>query len=152
HASSQLSAYLHFGQISSLEIALAVRDYAARHKLIAEEYLEELIVRRELAFNFALHSASRDSIAALPDWARKTLAKHAGDRRGLLYTCEQLERAETHDDLWNATQHEMLRRGVIHGYYRMYWGKKIIEWSKTPEDALATMLHIHDRFALDGRD
>jgi deoxyribodipyrimidine photo-lyase len=152
HATSQLSAYLHFGHMSSLEIAIAVRDCAAKHKLIAEEYLEELIVRRELTFNFALHSPYRDSIGALPNWAKTTLAKHARDRRDPLYTRDQFERAETYDDLWNATQREMLTRGVIHGYYRMYWGKKIIEWSKSPEDALASMLAIHDRYALDGRD
>lgn len=152
HATSELSPYLHFGHISSLEVALAVREYAAEHKLIAEEFLEELIVRRELAFNFARFSPQLDSLDALPAWARTTLGKHARDRREWTYTREQFERAETHDDLWNATQRELLTRGKIHGYYRMYWGKKIIEWSATHEDALATMIHLHDRYALDGRD
>ena len=151
-ATSQLSPYLHFGHLSSLEVALAVRAYATEHKLIADEYLEELIVRRELAFNFALRSPVIDSLDALPAWARTTLAKHAADRRDHSYTRDEFERAATHDALWNAAQREMLTRGVIHGYYRMYWGKKIIEWSRTPQDALATMLHIHDRYALDGRD
>jgi deoxyribodipyrimidine photo-lyase len=151
-ASSGLSPYLHFGHISSLEVALAVREYAAEHKLIADEFLEELIVRRELAFNFATFSPSLNSLDALPDWARATLAKHARDRRDPAYTREQFERAATHDALWNATQTELLTRGVIHGYYRMYWGKKIIEWSPTHEDALATMIYLHDRYALDGRD
>ncbi|MDP8991343.1 MAG: deoxyribodipyrimidine photo-lyase [Acidobacteriota bacterium] len=151
-ATSGLSPYLHFGHISSLEVALAVRDYAAEHKLIVDEFLEQLIVRRELAFNFARFSPSLDSLDALPHWARETLAKHAGDPRDPLYRREQFERAATHDVLWNATQTELRTRGVIHGYYRMYWGKKILEWSATPEEALATMIYLHDRYALDGRD
>jgi deoxyribodipyrimidine photo-lyase len=151
-ATSGLSPYLHFGQISSLEIALAVREYASEHKLMADEFLEQLIVRRELAFNFARFAPKLDSLDALPDWARATLAKHARDRREPAYTREQFERAQTHDALWNATQTELLTRGTIHGYYRMYWGKKIIEWSATHEDALATMIYLHDRYALDGRD
>jgi len=152
HATSGLSPYLHFGHISSLEVALAVREYAAEHKLIADEFLEQLIVRRELAFNFAHFSPALDSLDALPDWAQATLAKHAGDQRDPVYTREQFERAATHDALWNATQTELLTRGVIHGYYRMYWGKKILEWSATPGEALATMIYLHDRYALDGRD
>jgi len=152
HATSELSPYLHFGHISSLEVALAVRDYAAEHELIADEFLEQLIVRRELAFNFARFSPSLDSLDALPNWAQETLQKHARDRRDPVYTCEQFERSATHDALWNATQTELLTRGVIHGYYRMYWGKKILEWSATPEEALSTMIYLHDRYALDGRD
>jgi len=152
HATSDLSPYLHFGYISSLEVALAARDYARRHKLIADEFLEELIVRRELAFNFARFTDRMDTLDALPDWARKTLRKHARDRRDPVYTREEFVGANTHDPLWNATQKEMLARGKIHGYYRMYWGKKIIEWSAAHDEALATMIHIHDRYALDGRD
>ncbi|MDP9113154.1 MAG: deoxyribodipyrimidine photo-lyase, partial [Acidobacteriota bacterium] len=152
HATSELSPYLHFGHISSLEVALAAIEYAAENKLIIDEFLEQLIVRRELAFNFTRFSPSHDSLDALPDWARATLAKHFGDRRDPVYTREQFERAATHDVLWNATQTELLARGVIHGYYRMYWGKKITEWSATPEKALATMVYLHDRYALDGRD
>jgi len=151
-ATSQLSPYLHFGYISSLEVALAVRDYAREHKLIGEEFLEELIVRRELAFNFAYYGAEPGKIASLPEWAQKTLAKHAKDARNPAYTREQFERAQTHDELWNACQRELLRDGIIHGYYRMYWGKKIIEWSKTPQQALNTMIYLNDRYAMDGRD
>jgi deoxyribodipyrimidine photo-lyase len=151
-ATSRLSPYLHFGHISSLEVALAVRNYAAEHRLIADEFLEELIVRRELAFNFARFAPMLDSLQALPEWARATLAKHASDPREPVYTREQFERAATYDALWNATQMELLSSGVIHGYYRMYWGKKIMEWSATPEEALTTMIYLHDRFALDGRD
>ncbi len=152
HATSDLSPYLHFGQISSLEIALAAKAHAAEHKLIADEFLEELIVRRELAFNYARHVQNPGSLSNLPDWVRQTLLKHAADHREPVYGREQFEHARTHDDLWNACQHEMLLRGKIHGYYRMYWGKKIIEWSRTCQDALETMIHIHDRYALDGRD
>ncbi len=152
HATSGLSPYLHFGHISSLEIALAVKAHAEEHKLIAGEFLEELIVRRELAFNFARFTENPETLDALPAWARATLNKHDGDPRSPLYTPAQLERAETHDELWNSTQKEMLARGKIHGYYRMYWGKKIIEWSASHSEALQTMISIHDRFALDGRD
>lgn len=152
HATSELSPYLHFGQISALEVALAVRDYAAAHDLIADEFLEELIVRRELAFNFARFSTGVESLDNVPDWCKRTMAKHAADARPNLYTPEQLERAETHDALWNATQKELLLRGKIHGYYRMYWGKKIIEWSPTYDQALRVMIHLHDVYALDGRD
>ncbi|HEX3683770.1 MAG TPA: deoxyribodipyrimidine photo-lyase [Bryobacteraceae bacterium] len=152
HATSHMSPYLHFGQISSLEIALAVQAYAKRHKLIADEYLEELIVRRELAFNYAAHVDKPGSLENLPDWCQVNLRKHARDKRDPAYTPEQLQRAETYDELWNATQKEMLFRGKIHGYYRMYWGKKIIEWSRTYQEAVDTMIDIHGRYALDGRD
>jgi deoxyribodipyrimidine photo-lyase len=151
-ATSELSPYLHVGHISSLQVALAARDYAERHKLFADDFLEELIVRRELAFNFAWFAEDVESLASLPDWARQTLSKHARDRRDSMYTRDELERARTHDPLWNAAQTELLLFGKIHGYYRMYWGKKIIEWSHSPEESLATMLHLNDRYALDGRD
>ena len=151
-ATSDLSPYLHFGWISSLEIALAVQEAAARRKLAADEFLEELIVRRELAFNFAKYAARIDSRSELPAWARDTLDRHHGDPRDPLYTHGQFERAETHDALWNATENELLLTGKIHGYYRMYWGKKILEWSATPEQALETMIELNDRYALDGQD
>jgi deoxyribodipyrimidine photo-lyase len=144
-STSGMSPYLHFGHISSLEIALAVKEYA-------EEFLEQLIVRRELAFNFARFGPTPDSLDALPNWAVATLRKHSGDKRDPIYSRDQFERAETHDALWNATQREMLRDGKIQGYYRMYWGKKIIEWSPTHQEALDTMIYLHDKYALDGRD
>jgi deoxyribodipyrimidine photo-lyase len=152
HATSDMSPYLHFGMISSLELALAAKQHADEHQLIADEYLEELIVRRELAFNYARHVAKPECLANLPDWAKETLRKHAKDHREPVYLRAQFENAQTHDELWNACQREMLLRGKIHGYYRMYWGKKIIEWSATCQDALETMIRIHDRYALDGRD
>lgn len=150
HAVSGLSPYLHWGHISPLETALKVKAYAERRKLIADEFLEELIVRRELAFNFARTAARVDSLDELPEWARKTLARHAHDPRHATYSRDDFVHARTHDSLWNAAQQEMLRRGVIHGYCRMYWGKKLLEWSASYEEALATALAIHDRYALDG--
>ena len=152
HATSDLSPYLHFGHISSLAIALAAKKHAEEHKLFADEYLEELIARRELAFNFARFTEDLTTIDNLPEWARNTLHKHAPDQRDPAYTREQLEQAQTYDDLWNATQKELLLRGKIHGYYRMYWGKKIVEWSPTPQLAVDAMIYMHDRYALDGRD
>jgi deoxyribodipyrimidine photo-lyase len=152
HATSNLSPYLHFGQISSLEVALAAREREREEQVVVDEFLEELIVRRELAFNFARFTEQPASLENLPDWARRTLAKHAAGRREPCYTREQFEHAATHDALWNATQRELLLCGKIHGYYRMYWGKKIIEWSATCQDALDTMVVLHDRYALDGRD
>jgi deoxyribodipyrimidine photo-lyase len=93
-----------------------------------------------------------ESLDDLPDWCKRTMLKHAGDKRPVVYSAEQLTQAETHDELWNATQKELLLRGKIHGYYRMYWGKKIIEWSPTYEEALRLMIELHDVYALDGRD
>jgi deoxyribodipyrimidine photo-lyase len=110
-----------------LEIALAVKDHARRHHLMADSYLEELIVRRELSFNYARHVERPEQLENLPEWAREAMKKHAEDKRNPLYTPKQLEQAETYDELWNATQKEMMLRGKIHGYYRMYWGKKVLE-------------------------
>jgi deoxyribodipyrimidine photo-lyase len=151
-ATSGMSTYLHFGQISALELALAVKDYADAHKLIAAEYLEELIVRRELAFNYARFVEDPGDLANLPDWCQKNMREHAKDKRDPIYTAQQLENAETYDELWNATQNEMRKAGTIHGYYRMYWGKKIIEWSPTYQDAVTFMIDSHTKYALDGRD
>jgi deoxyribodipyrimidine photo-lyase len=152
HATSNLSPYLHFGHISATEVAIAARHHASEHKLIADEFLEELIVRRELAFNFVHFEPRFTSLEALPDWVRKTLRKHDRDHRSIVYSLQELESAQTYDALWNATQKELLLRGKIHGYYRMYWGKKIIEWTGSHEDALDAMIYLHDRYALDGRD
>lgn len=152
HATSDLSPYLHYGHIGALEVALAVRDHAAAHKLISAEFLEELIVRRELAHNFAHYSPKLDSLSVLPGWALTTIEAHRLDTRDPRSTPAQFDAAETYDDLWNATQKELRLRGKIHGYYRMYWGKKIIEWSASAEDALSTMLWLHDKYALDGDD
>lgn len=152
HATSGLSPYLHFGHISSLDVALKARAYAGEHDLIADEFLEELIVRRELAFNHAKFSGDPAALSTVPKWALETMRKHAGDERSPHFDRDQLERGATYDPLWNATQKELLLRGTIHGYYRMYWGKKIVEWSANYQDALDAMIYFHDRFSLDGRD
>jgi deoxyribodipyrimidine photo-lyase len=152
HATSHMSPYLHFGQMSSLEIAVAVREYAEKHKLMADAYLEELIVRRELAFNYVSHVEQPERLENLPEWCRKNMRAHMRDKRDPAYNARQLDRAETYDELWNATQKEMLLRGKIHGYYRMYWGKKIIEWSRDYQEAADIMIDMHGKYALDGRD
>jgi deoxyribodipyrimidine photo-lyase len=150
--SSFLSPYLHFGQISPVEIALKAREAKGGGKRDREAYLEELIVRRELAINFAFYNDAYDSYASLPAWARKTLKSHRDDRRQHVYTRSQLEAAETHDRYWNAAMREMIHTGFMHNYMRMYWGKKILEWSRTPEYAFRTALYLNNKYFLDGRD
>ena len=150
---SNLSPYLHFGQISPRAAALAVQAAPGVPPQAKEAFLEELIVRRELAFNFVYFEADRyDTYRCLPEWAARTLSEHRGDKRPYLYTRKQLEHAHTHDPYWNAAMQEMRLTGKTHGYMRMYWGKKIIEWSKTPEHAYRTILYLNNRYFLDGRD
>lgn len=149
--SSRLSAYLHFGFLSPLEIALAVRDANASQGS-KDAFLEELIVRRELSFNMTRHNANYDSLAALPPWVHKTMREHADDERQYVYTLEQLENGETHDELWNACQREMVATGEMHNYVRMLWGKNVIAWSPTYEIAFETLVHLNNKYCLDGRD
>ena len=150
--SSHLSPYLHFGQISPLAIALRISGERAVPAAARDAYLEELIVRRELSMNFVYYNERYDEFESLPDWAKKTLAGHAKDRREYLYRPEQWERAETHDPYWNAAQKEMVLSGRMHNYMRMYWGKKILEWSRSPAEAFRTALWLNNRYELDGRD
>lgn len=149
--SSRLSAYLHFGFLSSLEIALAVQE-ADASKPSKDAYLEELIVRRELSYNFTSHNKNYDSLKSLPDWVQKTMREHVKDERPILYTAEELERGETHDELWNAAQREMLVTGEMHNYVRMLWGKKVIEWTKSYEEAFSILEHLNNNYCLDGRN
>ncbi|MBU7015510.1 MAG: deoxyribodipyrimidine photo-lyase [Theionarchaea archaeon] len=146
---SNLSPYLHFGQISPVYIALKVSREDGPGK---DAYLEQLLVRRELSMNFVFYNSQYDQVEGLPQWARKTLKEHEKDPREYLYTPEELEAAETHDPYWNAAQNQMVKTGKMHGYMRMYWGKKILEWSPTPETAYRTALMLNDRYELDGRD
>ncbi len=146
---SDMSSYLHFGQISPLYIALEVLETDSPGK---DDYLEELIVRRELSMNFVFYSGAYDSFDGLPEWAKKTLREHEGDPREFVYTLEELENTKTYDPYWNAAQKEMVLRGKMHGYMRMYWGKKILEWSRTPRDAYEIALHLNNKYELDGRD
>ena len=146
---SNMSPYLHFGQISPLYIALKVLGTDSPGKAA---YLEELTVRRELSINFVFYNKNYDSFDGLPEWAKKTLKEHEKDPREYIYSLEELENAETHDPYWNAAHEEMKINGKMHGYMRMYWGKKILEWSKTPEDAFETALYLNNKYELDGRD
>ncbi len=146
---SNLSPYLHFGQISPLEIYLRISEVGGEN---ADSYLEELVVRRELSMNYVHFQKFYDSYAALPLWARTTLEKHLSDRRDYVYTLEELEFCKTHDSYWNAAQKEMVQTGKMHGYMRMYWGKKILEWSKTPREAFNIALYLNNKYLLDGRD
>ncbi|QYZ80188.1 deoxyribodipyrimidine photolyase [Methanofollis formosanus] len=146
---SCMSPYLHFGQIAPLEVARRVRAVGGAS---AAAYLEELVVRRELSMNFVRYNPAYASPACLPAWAAKTLAEHAGDPREYEYALVDLEAAQTHDPYWNAAQRELLVTGKMHGYMRMYWGKKVLEWSSTPEEAYHTLLTLNNRYELDGRD
>jgi deoxyribodipyrimidine photo-lyase len=148
---SHMSPYLHFGQVSPLEIVLRVMA-AEVPDAAKDAYLEQLIIRRELSMNFVHFNPAYDQYRSVPEWARKSLAKHARDKRPILYRAEQLEAAETHDPYWNAAQHQMVTTGKMHNYMRMYWGKKILEWSPLPEQAFETALELNNRYELDGRD
>jgi deoxyribodipyrimidine photo-lyase len=150
-ATSHLSRYLHFGQLGPHTIALAVRDADAPEQS-RNSLLEELIVRRELAIAFTTYNRHFPTIASCEGWARKTLADHADDQRTHAYTERQLENAETHDPLWNAAQRQMVDSGWMHGYLRMYWAKKILEWRRSPADAYAIAVRLNDKYEVDGRD
>jgi deoxyribodipyrimidine photo-lyase len=149
---SHMSPYLHFGQISPLYLALRVKAEGQGLGEAQEAYLEELIIRRELAMNFAHYNPKYDAFACLPQWARTSLKQHQKDPRQSIYTRSQLENANTHDPYWNAAMQEMKITGFMHNYMRMYWGKKILEWSRTPAHAFRTTLAINNTYFLDGRD
>jgi deoxyribodipyrimidine photo-lyase len=169
-ASSGLSPFLHFGHVSSHEIFRAVaRIESWSPEKIAEKvtgrregwwgmseageaFLDELVTWRELGFNFCRHRDDYAEYASLPGWALATLAKHAGDKREFVYSLRDFEAAATHDPLWNAAQRQLVREGKIHNYLRMLWGKKILEWSASPQDAVATMIELNNKYALDGND
>lgn len=148
---SRLSPYLHFGHIGPHTIARWVQDAEASEEA-KRAYLEQLIVRRELAINFVKFNASYDSLDCVEPWANRSLAKHASDRRQILYSQEQLENGETHDPLWNAAHKQMVLTGWMHNYMRMYWAKKILEWSPSVGVAYQRAIYFNDRYELDGRD
>ena len=149
---SHMSPYLHFGQISPLYVALEVLQATNVAQSVKEAYIEELVVRRELAMNFVYHTPDYDNYTCIPGWAKATLLEHRNDRREFIYTRRQLENAETHDPYWNAAMLEMKHTGFMHNYMRMYWGKKILEWSRTPQHAYRTTLALNNTYFLDGRD
>ncbi len=148
---SRLSPYLHFGQLGPLTVALAVQRASAPTEQ-KEAFLEQLIVRRELAVNFVRFNPDYDSLDGAPAWARRTLAEHSRDPRETIYSEKQLENAETHDLLWNAAQKQMTITGWMHNYLRMYWAKKILEWTRSPEEAFQIAVRLNDTYELDGRD
>jgi deoxyribodipyrimidine photo-lyase len=149
---SHMSMYLHFGQISPLYLAMQVEKARGAGEENRGAYLEQLVVRRELAMNFVHQNPDYDTYRSLPRWARQTLEDHQSDMRQHTYTRRQLEKAATHDPYWNAAMEEMKFTGFMHNYMRMYWGKKILEWSKTPQKAYATTLALNNKYFLDGRD
>ena len=148
---SRLSPYLHFGHISPITVALAV-EKADAPKADREAFLNQVITWRELSVNLVRFNADYDSFECGEPWAHRTLAKHAKDLRPVLYSEKQLEDAETHDPLWNASQMQMVTTGWMHNYVRMYWAKKILEWSRTPAEAHRIAVRLNDKYELDGRD
>ena len=149
---SNLSPYLHFGQISAQRISLEAKKLEGSFQESISSFLEELIIRRELSDNYCFYNNNYDSFEGFPEWAKKTLNEHRSDSREYLYTLNQFENAETHDKLWNAAQMQMVNYGKMHGYMRMYWAKKILEWTETPEQAFEFALYLNDKYELDGRD
>lgn len=150
-AQSNLSPYLHFGQISAQRIALETQKIHSNQASI-DSFMEELIVRRELSDNFCLYNEHYDTFLGFPEWAQKTLNEHRLDNREYTYLLKEFEGATTHDPLWNAAQHEMAENGKMHGYMRMYWAKKILEWTESPEEAQKIAIYLNDTYSLDGRD
>jgi deoxyribodipyrimidine photo-lyase len=148
---SYMSRYLHFGNISPLELVFMLREQGRGQENI-DSYIEEVIVRRELAINFCNFNPNYDSYECIPAWAKKTLNEHRHDQRTHLYSLEQLEKAQTHDPYWNAAQKEQVYTGYMHNYMRMYWGKKILEWSATPEEAFKNALYLNNKYFIDGRN
>lgn len=149
---SDLSPYYHFGQISAQRCALEVSKHKAKGREGAAAFLEESIVRRELADNFCYYQPNYDNMKCAYAWARESLEKHASDTRSHIYTVEQFEKCRTHDPLWNAAQKQMMVEGKMHGFLRMYWAKKILEWTSSPSEAMRIAILLNDKYSLDGRD
>lgn len=176
NAQSNLSAYLHFGSISALRITLEVLQYCSRQdvevnfgfkeevkdfekltdkqklELSAESFLEELIVRKELADNFCYYNSNYDSFNGIKQWARTTLSNHLKDSREHIYSLKELKEGLTLDPAWNASQNQLIKTGKIHGYMRMYWAKRVLEWTKTPVEAIEYLVYLNDKYSLDGYD
>jgi len=149
---SRLSPWLHYGQISAHYVAKKAKEHSEDYKKDVDAFFEELVVRRELSDNYCLYNTLYDSFEGLPGWAKKTLDEHRKDKRPRLYTKQQLEAAQTYDQLWNASQLELVHLGKLHGYLRMYWAKKILEWTSSPEEALSVSIYLNDKYSMDGRD
>lgn len=150
-AQSKLSPYLHYGQLSAQRIVLNI-NHSPVDPEISASFLEELIVRRELSDNFCFYNPNYDNFEGFPAWAKETLNLHRADKRETIYSLEQLEKSQTHDSLWNSSQIQMVTKGKMHGYLRMYWAKKILEWTTSPEQAMEFAIYLNDKYELDGRD
>lgn len=151
NAQSDLSPYLHFGHLSSQRAVLRVRATNADDS-VKSLFIDRIVVKKEIADNFCLHTPIYDSVGAFPEWAKRSINRHRSDAREHLYTLKQLDQGLTHDPLWNAAQMELVKRGKIHGYLREYWANKIMEWSRSPEEAFSFAIHLNDRYSLDGHD
>jgi deoxyribodipyrimidine photo-lyase len=151
-AASDLSPFLHFGQLSAQRMALTIKSRKGGSSGDRLAFIEEAVVRRELSDNLCFYNPSYDSLQGAAVWARESLELHNADPRAYVYTQEQLEQAKTHDDLWNASQIQMVKEGKMHGFLRMYWAKKILEWTADASTALDTANYLNDRYELDGRD
>lgn len=152
---TNLSPYLHFGQISSLRIAITAKIALSKNIALQNDYnrlIEELIVRKELSDNYCYYNRNYDSLLGAPEWARRTLSKHQTDPREFTYTRKQFELAQTHDLAWNAAERQLTTTGKMHGYMRMYWAKKVLEWSSSPDEALQTLIYLNDFYSIDGGD
>ncbi|KAF0047210.1 hypothetical protein F2P81_000843 [Scophthalmus maximus] len=152
NALSNLSPWIRFGHLSAQRVALQVQRNGKHASQSVPPFIEELVVRRELTDNYCFYNKKYGSLEGAYEWAQKTLRDHANDERPFLYTRQQLEEAQTHDKLWNAAQYQMVSEGKMHGFLRMYWAKKILEWMSSPEEALSTALYLNDRYSLDGQD
>ncbi|MCW2923953.1 MAG: phr [Thermoleophilia bacterium] len=148
---SGMSVFLHYGQVSPHEVLATVRGSGASRSGV-DTFVEEFVVRRELAWNYVLHTPDCREWGALPEWARQTLEHHAGDPRPAIHTEREMRDAETRDPLWNAAQRQMVDTGTMHGYLRMYWAKQILTWTADPRSAFALALSLHDRYSMDARD
>lgn len=151
---SQMSPYLHYGHLSPVTVALAVEKAAREHRLPSarDAYFNELVAWRELSVNFVRYQPAYDSVDCADNWARLTIARHDRDRRERLYTRAELEAGRTHDELWNAAQLQMVRGGWMHNFMRMYWGKKVVEWTPDARTAMEMLVYLNDKYELDGRD
>ncbi|XP_058798380.1 deoxyribodipyrimidine photo-lyase [Phymastichus coffea] len=151
-ALSNLSPWFHFGMISVQRCILEVAKFKTQFKDSVEAFMEEAIIRRELSDNFCFYNQNYDSLEGAYDWAKETLNQHRKDKREYIYTLEEFEKGLTHDDLWNSAQIQLINEGKIHGFLRMYWAKKILEWTPTPQDALKWSIYLNDKYSMDGRD
>ncbi len=151
YATSDMSPYLRFGCISPVGMVRRVLERREEMPEDADAFVEEAFVRRELAENFTFFDRAYRSLTSLPDWAAGTLDAHRRDQRQHLFTLKELEEGRTGDDLWDAAQKEMVAKGKMAGYMRMYWGKRVLEWTRTPEEALNVLLYLNDKYEIDGR-